>query len=462
MGDWCGRDGRLRRRFVVRPELASLALPPLLLAVLLDVCGRLPVDERLRLGEVSRAFLAFAHTPLLFCEIDLSPAGPSGALYKRVVSTTRFPMTDGSKEIVFEKKVNFGRLLPFLVERASGHVTRLDVSTLCGLTEDSVGPQVLYNERVAGLFAGHFLHKVGPHVRANAVSLRHLRVTCREEDTHPFAPDSVPLEEVFRLARLAPRLSRLTADAACSPEECGDQLGCGPSRRVPRCVLLRRVVLVDAAEPMPRGGASPSVNFHAARRARMAGAPPPPRPSLGAAAGALRRRARCGHGGGPLSRLKHLLIARVNVSTAEEAEVLADAVTGRTECKEEEKEAAAAVAPPPSLAAPPVEVLALIETRLSPACVPSLTRLLRHPCSLRVLHIKNDPSNEWGGCALSPSSPPPSTPPLLPSPWLCCAHALPPLPGRRRRARRFPPCCPSPALMRRLSPRPSKAVRCRG
>lgn len=208
MGDWCGRDGRLRRRFVVRPELASLALPPLLLAVLLDVCGRLPVDERLRLGEVSRAFLAFAHTPLLFCEIDLSPAGPSGALYKRVVSTTRFPMTDGSKEIVFEKKVNFGRLLPFLVERASGHVTRLDVSTLCGLTEDSVGPQVLYNERVAGLFAGHFLHKVGPHVRANAVSLRHLRVTCREEDTHPFAPDSVPLEEVFRLARLAPHRRR--------------------------------------------------------------------------------------------------------------------------------------------------------------------------------------------------------------------------------------------------------------
>lgn len=119
----------------VAPDFEASALPPLPLAVVLDIFGRVPVDQRLLLGLVCRAWRVVSRNTTLWTVLDLSPAGGVAR------------PSDG--------------LLRALCKRAAGSVTALDVSEV--LDEMGLGNATVSHKALLAVVA------------ANAQSLRSLR-----------------------------------------------------------------------------------------------------------------------------------------------------------------------------------------------------------------------------------------------------------------------------------------------
>lgn len=153
--------GAALARCGVRPACADDALP-LPLSIVVDVCARLPVHQRLLLALVSRAFRALVKEEDLWRVVSLAP--DSGVAAAHVGDA----------------------LLRAVAAKAAGSVVELDVSEWRGLTDAAVLEVV----------------------RANACTLRRLRVY----ESVGYASE---LDAVVRLLRAAPALESLEADLAC-------------------------------------------------------------------------------------------------------------------------------------------------------------------------------------------------------------------------------------------------------
>lgn len=188
--------GKALTRAGVLPTSACDALSPLPLEVVVAVAAQLPVDQRLLLALVSRAFRALAAEPGVWRVVDLSPA--SGV---RLVSAA---------------------LLRAAAAKAAGSIVTLDLTNAVDETEGPLSFEAVEEARrptsVTPRHAAHqrraaclwlLAHSPPQVVAANARSLRRL-VLLTNECLH------YPSGRLTRLLTSAPGLTSVEADVGCT------------------------------------------------------------------------------------------------------------------------------------------------------------------------------------------------------------------------------------------------------